>query len=599
MRVRFWGVRGSIATPGPATLRYGGNTACVEVRSAKGTLVVIDCGTGAHGLGRQLMADCASGLRGHILISHTHWDHIQGLPFFAPLFVPGNLWDIHAPRGIAQSLRDTLAGQMQYTYFPVELGQLGAEIRYHELVEGMFDAGDIRVRTQYLNHTALTLGYRLEADGACLVYVSDHEPYARRLATGDEPPTGRDGHHAEFLAGADLVVHDAQYRAAEYPAKLGWGHSTFEYAAAVSHAGGARQLALFHHDPLRDDAALDGIVVDLRGEIGRKEWQLDVFAAAEGQAVELSGAPKDEASYADCEFPATNPPALGPDARSVLLVTADPSLGNGLAGALRADRTDVMVAADAATALAVVQRANPALVVLDEHLGDMSGLEVCRAIRELPGADRPELPVVLVAQEEDAAAGAAAGVSDWLVRPFSDLYARTRIRAWLPRMRCRWMRPPVPADEEQRLAALHRLRVLDTQPEERFDRLTRLAAALFEVPMALVSLLDRDRQCLKSTCGISVRQTTREVSCCGHAILRREVMGVPDTLLDDRFADNPYVTGEPRLRFYAGCPLVLEGGFPVGTLCILDTRPHQLDGPALRHLRDLAQLVERELAQQA
>jgi phosphoribosyl 1,2-cyclic phosphodiesterase len=121
MRVRFWGTRGSIAKPGPSTVRYGGNTSCVEVRSAGGVLVVLDCGTGAHGLGQALMAAAKEPLRGHIFISHTHWDHIQGLPFFAPLFKPGNEWDIYAPRGLGQSLRDTLAGQMQYTYFPITL----------------------------------------------------------------------------------------------------------------------------------------------------------------------------------------------------------------------------------------------------------------------------------------------------------------------------------------------------------------------------------------------------------------------------------------------------------------------------------------------
>lgn len=144
-QVCFWGTWGSIAKAGRGTLRYGGITSCVELRSAAGTLVVLDCGTGAHGLGEALLASSASPLRGNILISHTHWDHIQGIPFFAPLFLPNQEWNIYAPRGLGTNLKETLAGQMQYTYFPVSLERLGATIHYHELVEGTFLVGDIRV----------------------------------------------------------------------------------------------------------------------------------------------------------------------------------------------------------------------------------------------------------------------------------------------------------------------------------------------------------------------------------------------------------------------------------------------------------------------
>jgi phosphoribosyl 1,2-cyclic phosphodiesterase len=216
MFVRFWGTRGSIPKPGPSTLRYGGNTSCVEVRSAAGTIAMLDCGTGAVSFGAELMQNGKRPLRGNLLISHTHWDHIQGLPFFAPLFVPGNEWDVYAPRGFEQSVRETLAGQMQSTYFPVELKQLGAAIRYHDLTEGVFNLGDITVSTQYLNHPALALGYRLEADGVTVVYACDHEPHSRALAYGSGDVDGQDQRHAEFLAGADLLIHDAQYRASEY-----------------------------------------------------------------------------------------------------------------------------------------------------------------------------------------------------------------------------------------------------------------------------------------------------------------------------------------------------------------------------------------------
>jgi phosphoribosyl 1,2-cyclic phosphodiesterase/CheY-like chemotaxis protein len=596
VQVRFWGTRGSIAKPGPTTVRYGGNTSCVEVRSAAGTLVVLDCGTGLHDLGQALTATGQQPLRGHILISHTHWDHIQGIPFFAPLFVPGNEWDIYAPRGLAQSLRETLAGQMQYTYFPITLEQLDASIRYHDLVEGSVEIGEIRLRTQYLNHPALTLGYRLEVDGAVLVYACDHEPWVPGLATGaGEEIGGNDRRHAEFLSGADLVVHDAQYTAGEYPAKAGWGHSTIEYAVAVSRLAGARRLALTHHDPLRDDDAIDRLVEDVRAGLRGTGSALEVFAAAEGQVVELAvGGDPGPARREPANSVATAiPPAL--PQQSVLLGTTDPARARALAEALEADGIRTLLALDTGAALRLFAAVQPSLVILDQNLPGLGGLEACRAIRSAGTVHARDVPIVVTAQQEDTAAGVEAGVTDWLVGSFSTVYARTRVRAWLLRVRCGWMTPRVPEDEGQRLAALRGLGILDTEPEERFDRLTRLVAALFNVPIALVSLVDSDRQWLKSCHGLATRETPREVSFCAHAILGRDIMVVPDALQDPRFADNPLVTGEPRIRFYAGYPLILPCGSCVGTLCIVDTRPHQLDETAVQLLRDFGGLVQQEL----
>ena len=204
MQVRFWGTRGSIATPGPATLRYGGNTSCVEVRSDSGAVILIDCGTGAHALG-QALKEQAKACSGHILISHTHWDHIQGLPFFAPLFAAENEWHIYGPRGLGQSLRDVLAGQMEYAYFPVALNAFAAKVHYHEVVEGGFSINDVRVATHYLNHPALTVGYRIEADGASLVYASDHEPHSAEAGKGHaEAAESGDVAHMDFIRDADL-----------------------------------------------------------------------------------------------------------------------------------------------------------------------------------------------------------------------------------------------------------------------------------------------------------------------------------------------------------------------------------------------------------
>ena len=291
MRVRFWGARGSLATPGAGTVRYGGNTACVEVRTPGGCLIIIDCGTGMHRLGQHLLATERAPLRGHLLISHTHWDHIQGLPFFAPFFASGSTWNVYAPKGMTQSLHDALAGQMQYTYFPVQLDQLEAKIAYHELVEGTFRIDDVTIRTRYLNHPALTFAYRLEHAGATLVYASDHEPHARHLAGGEGAIEGEDLRHCEFLAGADLVIHDAQYLAQEFPDKVGWGHSTVEYAVAVCRAASAKRVALTHHDPGRDDDAIDRIVERTRRELERGSVAMEVFAAAEGSTLCVTGTP--------------------------------------------------------------------------------------------------------------------------------------------------------------------------------------------------------------------------------------------------------------------------------------------------------------------
>jgi GAF domain-containing protein len=182
-----------------------------------------------------------------------------------------------------------------------------------------------------------------------------------------------------------------------------------------------------------------------------------------------------------------------------------------------------------------------------------------------------------------------------LIWPFSEEYARTRIHAWVLREACRWKCATLPADEERRLIALHQSGVLDTEPEERFDRYTRIAAALFDVPIALVSLVDRDRQWFKSRWGLDASQTDRDRAFCAHVILGNDVMQVPDALADDRFADNPLVTREPRVRFYAGAPLSLGDGSPVGTLCVADHRARNLDAGQLQLLSDLSKLVEREL----
>jgi len=506
--------------------------------------------------------------------------------------VPGNQWDIYGPKGLDQSLRETLAGQMQYTYFPVTPDQFGATIHYHDLVEGTFDIDDIKITTHYLNHPALTLGYRLEADGATIVYCSDHEPHSRSLASGHGDIAGQDLRLAEFINGADLLIHDAQYTAAEYPSKIGWGHSSAEYAVKLAQHAQVKRLALTHHDPLRDDEAVDRMLAGIRDGLHAAASPLQVFAAVEGESVEIQPSRSKPSERSVAEFSAVAPiePALAE--RSVLLGVADPSMAAVLSEAIRAEgiRFNFFSAIDEARKL--ISKDHPSLVILEDDEAGVDGMANCRAIRQIKDH---ETPVVMVAAQEDPGAGAATGVSDWLIKPFTSSYARTKIRAWVLRTECRWIRATIPDDEERRIASLRELKILDTEPEERFDRITRLAAALFNVPMAVISLVDEDRQWFKSCLGLNAKETPRDAAFCAHVVYSREPMIVPDAFQDVRFADNPVVINEPRIRFYAGYPLMLDDGSCVGTLCLLDTRPRTLEGSDLERLRDLAALALREL----
>lgn len=609
MRVRFWGTRGSIPTPGPATVRYGGNTSCVEVRSSRGTLVVLDCGTGARLLGRHLSAEAAASRvapSGSILIGHTHWDHIQGLPFFEPLFRPGARFDIYGPRGLGSSMAQTMAGQMQYQYFPVSVEQLGATVDYHDLVEGSFAVDDLVVTTQYLNHPALTLGYRIDGDGASLVYLCDHEPHDRDLAGGgDLLASPEDTRHVTFMADADVVIHDAQYVAAEYADKVGWGHSTMEFAVDAACLASARHLVLTHHDPSRDDDQVDAIVAAARRRATGRGVAVD--AAAEGMTLEI-GTTRGDRVGGEAR-PATPAAAHHADRAqglgrvgavsavvevdaSIVVATTDEGLADAVRSAADADGLPVRVVTSAAELLDLDLEGRT-IVVAD--VDDFPELHAVAAALSPRVSDAAPVSVVAVTRRRPAFAGAPSMVSDWLVWPATVTHVRTKLRSAVLRRPCRWLAAPRPADEPRRLDALHRLGVLDTPPEERFDRLTAMACRLFAMPMALVSLIDGERQWFKSRQGLDATETDRDLSVCAHAILEPDVLQIPDLLDDPRFADSPATAGDDRARFYAGAPLVLADGSCVGTLCLVDHRPRLLDDGQLDQLRSLAELVVAEL----
>jgi len=277
--VRFWGTRGSIPTPGPRTMRYGGNTACVEVRCGD-RIVMLDCGTGAREMGLALAREFAGRpVEAHIFISHTHWDHIQGFPFFAPAYIPGSQLTIYSLRGADKSLQKVFTGQMDASYFPVSLADLTAKLEFVELQNDV-KLGDVRISHVYLNHPGLAIGFRIEVGRKSVVYITDHEPYCR-MSGENELNRKLDREITEFARGAEFYIREAQYTEEEYASKRGWGHSIWLDAVESAHGAGARLLALFHHDPMHDDAAIDQIVARCREHMQRHGMKFECFAAAD------------------------------------------------------------------------------------------------------------------------------------------------------------------------------------------------------------------------------------------------------------------------------------------------------------------------------
>lgn len=438
MRVRFWGTRGSIPKAGPSTLRYGGNTSCVEVRADDGTLVVLDAGSGIHEFGLTLMRNGEGARRGHLLIGHTHWDHIQGFPFFAPLFSPEGQWDVFAPGGRGHQIEKSLHVLMSYEHHPIALDSLEAQVCFQDLVEGEFQVGSIRVITQYLHHPTLTLGYRLEVDGQVLVYATDYEPHSlhpMRGRPGAQPIHREDQRHVRFLGDADLVIHDAQYTLDQFPAREGWGHSPAERVVDYALSAGVRRLALFHHDPEHDDDTVDAIAVRAAEWAAKGVQPLEVFAAAEGQTLELrSDAPRDttaEPRRSALLSDESHPPA------TVLLVEDDPDMQALLRATLEDGQLRVRSAADGEVGLRMARTEHPNLMVLDLNLPGRDGLEICRAVRADSDAAVRDIPILILTgkrlDEETLVEAFSAGATDFLVKPIKPTLLRSRVRGWLLR----------------------------------------------------------------------------------------------------------------------------------------------------------------------
>ena len=294
MRVKFWGTRGSIATPGPATTIYGGNTSCVELRCGP-DILIFDAGTGLRPLGLALMDEFADRpFDVHLFISHTHWDHIQGFPFFIPAYTPQTTIHVYGSTGQGKPLEKVLSGQMDSDYFPVALGDTRAKLHVHEFKGKPFEIGAATVSAMYLNHPGMTLGYRVSFGGKSFVYATDNEPYRHTLEhLGGRAEAGRDfgrkldSEFVRFIAGADLYIGEAQYTDEEYPTRIGWGHSSISATVHVALEAEVRALAFFHHDPLHDDEAVGAMAQTAHQLVRDRGSTMQCFAAREGQVLEL------------------------------------------------------------------------------------------------------------------------------------------------------------------------------------------------------------------------------------------------------------------------------------------------------------------------
>jgi phosphoribosyl 1,2-cyclic phosphodiesterase len=295
MKVRFWGVRGSIASPGPKTVRYGGNTTCIEIRTDDNELIIIDAGTGIFPLSQTLLAELP--VTANVLISHSHWDHIQGLPFFIPNFIPGNTLRLHGAfdpvsgKGIEQ----VMSVQLQYSYFPVREAEMKANIEYVTLSpEQSIQIGSATVTPYLMNHPVIDFGYRIEAHGKSVFFTGDHEPPQNIYEPGDADFAEYQGFVNEkaegirkAMQGVDVLIADCSYTETEYLSKKGWGHGTFQTSIQYAKEAQAKVLFCTHHEPTRSDDALDEVFRQVLQDNPRQAGDPEYRLAIEGETYEF------------------------------------------------------------------------------------------------------------------------------------------------------------------------------------------------------------------------------------------------------------------------------------------------------------------------
>jgi phosphoribosyl 1,2-cyclic phosphodiesterase len=297
-RVKFWGVRGSIPVPGNTTVRYGGNTSCVEVR-ADGEIIVLDAGTGIRPLGLALEKEFGTKpIKVTLLLTHAHWDHIHGLPFFTPAHHRQNQITVYGHDSADTGLREILEEQMSAPFFPVTLHDLPGKIDIHTLEAMQFNIGKVRVRSTFVNHPGICAGYRLFTSAGSIAFLPDYEPYdafkvhsAQRESLNPSQTRKRAEEEraglVEFLEGCDVLILDTQYTDNEYTARVGWGHGSLGSAVALARDAHVRKLVLFHHDPTHDDAKIDMMLREARQLAEKSGQRLQVDAAREGAELVL------------------------------------------------------------------------------------------------------------------------------------------------------------------------------------------------------------------------------------------------------------------------------------------------------------------------
>lgn len=285
MRIRFFGVRGFFPTPGKETASYGGNTSCVAIDlPSLETMLIFDAGTGIRQLGETIIASPEE-YKVHLFISHIHWDHIQGFPYFLPNFIKNFKLHIYGPKLLEGSVLEKLTSQVVHQHLPVKLGDIQANIHFRELEEESFSLGAIQVQTFKLNHPVVCLGYRVRFGAKSVTYATDHEPYFEALGeSSDEAPSLDDMNrrYRNFIAGSDLLIADGQYLPDEYDEHQGWGHSTVAYAVNQAARAGVKKLVFTHHDPNRTDSQLDKITHHYQAILKRKQSDLKLLPAHEG-----------------------------------------------------------------------------------------------------------------------------------------------------------------------------------------------------------------------------------------------------------------------------------------------------------------------------